>query len=442
MSPTNNSERTIIRPNPGGRRPEPTQGPAPARPTDAPAPISQTVDVPKTGINPLVAAATPLLSLADRLRGSTAQNDVEGLHARVAREVREFEKQALASGCSQDAVRAGRYAICATIDDVVLNTPWGSRSVWAAKSMVGTFHNETSGGERFFDILAHMNKNPGTNADTLELMYLCLSLGFEGRLRIMQRGASEHTRIREGIFRSIRNQRGDIERDLSPRWRGLEAAHRPLSTFIPLWMIAAVAALLMTGMFMSFSYALNLSSDRIYGQLGVLAQSGPVIIERVVEAPPPPPPPPVAPEQYERITTFLAPEIAEGLVEVFQDQNTITVRILNEGMFPSGSSDVAETYIPTLQRVAAAIEDEPGAVLIAGHSDNVPIHTVRFPSNWHLSLARAESVAGVVQAGLSDPTRVTVEGRADSEPVAPNDTAEGRAQNRRIELVLTKSVAG
>ncbi|HET8728232.1 MAG TPA: type IVB secretion system protein IcmH/DotU [Alphaproteobacteria bacterium] len=440
MSQGGDSEKTIIRPNPGGRRPGAPDGAFASGPLPAAA-AGPVVQVPQTGINALVAAATPLLTLAVRLRGSTAQRDVDGLHGRVAREIKAFEQRALAAGCAQDAVRAARYALCAMIDDLVLNTPWGSTSLWAGKSMVGTFHNETSGGERFFDILNHMHKDPGRNDEILELMYLCLSLGFEGRLRVMQRGTSEHARVRDGIFRTIRNQRGDIERELSPRWRGLEAAHRPLSSYVPLWMIAAIALLIMTGTFMGLNYALNVSSDRVFAQLGNLAQSGPVIIERAEAAPPPPPPPVAAPEQLPRIKGFLEDEIAQGLVVVFEDRNTITVRIRNEGMFASGSADVEEQFLPVLRRVAEALDDEPGAIIVAGHSDNVPIRTVRFPSNWHLSLARAEAVMEIVAARLADPTRLTAEGRAEAEPVASNATPEGREQNRRIELILGK-VAG
>src|SRR3546814_16852725 len=90
------------------------------------------------------------------------------------------------------------------------------------------------------------------------------------------------------------------------------------------------------------------SSDLFSSDL--LAQAGPAIIERAVAAPPPPPPPIAAPEQLPRIKGFLEEEIAEGLVVVFEDQNTITVRILNEGMFASGSSEVQDRFLPVLER--------------------------------------------------------------------------------------------
>ena len=75
---------------------------------------------------------------------------------------------------------------------------------------------------------------------------------------------------------------------------------------------------------------------------------------------------------------------------------------------------------------------------VAGHTDSIPIRTIRFPSNWHLSLARAEAVLRILSRQLSDSSRLVADGRADTEPVAPNDTPNGRERNRRIELILLK----
>src|SRR3546814_11733447 len=84
-------------------------------------------------------------------------------------------------------------------------------------------------------------------------------------------------------------------------------------------------------------------------------------------------------------------------------------------MFGSGEADVQSRFLPTLERVGKALRDEPGAVIVAGHSDNVPIRTVRFPSNFHLSLARAEAVRDVIATQMANPGRLTAEGRAVNE---------------------------
>ena len=438
------ADRTIMRPNPGRR--------APARPPQAGSAASAASPPPgraadpeilaaiaQAGLNPLVAAAASLLTLAIRLRSSPAQADVDGLRERVIRELRAFEGGAVASGLPPGTVRAGHYVLCATLDDIVLNTPWGSHSIWPKKGMVSTFHNEVTGGERFFDILQRLHQDPGRNAEVLELMYLCLSLGFEGRLRVLPRGSTELSRLRDGLFRTLRQRRGEFERELSPRWRGIEAAHRPMSSNLPLWVIGVATAAALTFMFMGFSYALNRASDSSYARLSDLPPTGPVSLARTVT---PPPPPVIETTQFERVRKFLEPEIAEGLVVVEDSVQAITVRIRNRGMFSSGSATVEESYRPLLQRVAAALRDESGRVIVAGHTDNVPIRSLRFPSNWHLSVARAEAVRDVVAADGIDPARLTAAGRADGEPIASNDTAEGREANRRIELILMKTGSG
>jgi type VI secretion system protein ImpK len=432
------TEKTIIRPSPGGRRPAPperTVAPESGREASyGPADPTVAAVLARSGLNPLVAAAAVLLGLATRVRGTSTQKDVEGLRDRVVRELKSFEAAASATGLPRELVRTAHYALSATIDDLVLSTPWGSQSSWPKRSMVSTFHNEVVGGERFYEILNHLHKNPGNNADVLELMYVCLALGFQGRLRVTDRGSSEHNRVREGVYRTLRERRGDFERDLSPHWRGIAAVHRPLTSYIPTWVIAVVTAAILTLLFMGFSYALSDASD----SGGLLADLQPVGLVGLFRAEPTPPPPP--PPVQNVFTKFLEPEIKEGLVTVDENAQRILVRISGEGMFASGSDQLDPEFVPIMQRIGKALETQPGNAVITGHTDNVPIKkSLRFPSNYHLSVARAETVKAIVVAELSDPSRVTSEGRGETEPVADNKTTEGKRRNRRIELIVQKS---
>jgi type VI secretion system protein ImpK len=114
------------------------------------------------------------------------------------------------------------------------------------------------------------------------------------------------------------------------------------------------------------------------------------------------------------------------------------VRIAGSGMFGSGSDALEDEFRARMERVAKSLNEEPGRIIIVGHSDNVPIRSSRFPSNMHLSLARAKSVMAEIAAHLDDPSRLSAEGRADTEPIADNATAAGRAKNRRIEVLLVQ----
>lgn len=136
---------------------------------------------------------------------------------------------------------------------------------------------------------------------------------------------------------------------------------------------------------------------------------------------------------------LLQKEIEQGLVSVETGGTKIIVRIREKGSFASGSADLDSGFSDVLERIGQAVVDTPGGVVVAGHTDNIPIHTARFRSNWELSSGRAVSVVHALLDNTEiDPTRVTIEGYADSRPLVPNDTAENRAVNRRVEMVLER----
>lgn len=453
------TDKTVIRPNPGGRRtpgaaPQPATAAQAADPLEIPASAygvppstaqrksqggaQQANKMAMTGMNQLTACATTLFSLISRIRNRAQHMDPDKLRQNVVTEVREFENRALQAGIPAQTVKVARYALCATLDDVVLNTPWGGQSTWGLQSMVGTFHRETVGGDRFYDLLARLEKEPGQNIDMLEFLYMCMSLGFEGRLRVEQGGPEKHLQIRGALARIIRGQRGLLERDLSPNWEGLKKPFKALSAWRLLWITTGVVALILTSQFLVLSYLLSNSTERLVGQLSII-DSGPVAeLQRRAPPPPPPPPAPTVQDQLRKVEGFLQEQIDNGTVEVFQKANTLIVRIAGSGMFGSGSDELQRDFVEPIRQVANSLNDEKGQVIIVGHSDNVPIRSSRFPSNMHLSLARAKSVMNSIARDFDDPSRLSAEGRADKEPIADNATRDGRAKNRRIEVVLVR----
>ena len=194
------------------------------------------------GLNPLVAAAAPLLQLLGRLRNTYSQPDPGDLRERAIQQIRAFEQTARDGGVPIDQLRPAHYALCASLDDVVLNTPWGSSGGWAARSLVSTFHQEVRSGERFFDLLAQLRQNPGMFLPVLELMYLCLSLGFQGRYRLSPRGPGELDRLREDLYTIIARQRQATDPALAPHWQGVQAPYRPARAALPTWVMGAVGA--------------------------------------------------------------------------------------------------------------------------------------------------------------------------------------------------------
>ncbi|WP_372861539.1 flagellar motor protein MotB [Spongiibacter sp.] len=142
----------------------------------------------------------------------------------------------------------------------------------------------------------------------------------------------------------------------------------------------------------------------------------------------------------EKVERYLNVEIKEGLVEVEDDgERVITIRIREMGSFASASADMDSDFLPVINKIATLIQEIGGHVVIAGHSDNLPINTSRFRSNWDLSSARAATVLQriVDRSGLSA-EHFRLAGHADTRPIDNNDTPEGRARNRRVEVILLR----
>ncbi len=429
------NERTIIKPTPGGRaRPQPGGARPITRPLSPPANMLafDFAQLANSSFNVIVGAAAQLLNLGRRLRASVTNRDVPALRTRAVEEIRNFERVIMAAGVAPEQARAAHYALCATLDDIVLNTPWGAYSAWASHSLVSTFHTDITGGERFFDLLTHLHKDPGTNRDVLALMYLCLSIGFEGRLRVMDQGALELSRIRESLYRTLRQVYGDFERELSPHWRGVEARHKPLRSYVALWTIAcaAFAALLLGYLF--FSWLLNAGSDATLAAIAGAPPNGTATLAVVAPAPLPK----VAPAAIDTLRVELSPEIRAGQLDILEHGTQVIVRIHNAGMFASGSATVEDRFTTVLARIGQGVARLNGRVEVIGYTDAQPIHSLRFPSNWELSTARADAVA-ILLEGQIPRAQLSVLGRGQADPIASNDTAAGRDANRRTDLVIS-----
>ncbi len=122
-----------------------------------------------------------------------------------------------------------------------------------------------------------------------------------------------------------------------------------------------------------------------------------------------------------------------------QTGSFIIIRVCDLVLFESGQATVLDAFKPVAARVAATLDKEPGHIKIIGHTDNTAISTVRFPSNFELSVERAKAVAAVLKRGLTDSNRVDLEGKGPDVPIASNATPEGRAKNRRVEIFIERS---
>ncbi|NOZ53863.1 MAG: DotU family type IV/VI secretion system protein [Gammaproteobacteria bacterium] len=282
------ADRTVIRPTPGGQQfhtpPAPTPvAPAPAAPQQPayqPPPAYAQTPVPDTSNNTLVDAAAKILALIGRLKTTAQHNDVNGLHRQVIQEIQLFDANARANGATPEAILAGRYSLCAAIDEAVLNTPWGSNSTWSNQGMLSTFHQEAWGGEKVFQILDRIRQQPAGNIDLLELIDTCISLGFEGKFRVQQNGHVQLDALRDELLNIIRMQKGDYERELSPHWRGLTTRKNTLTRYVPYWVVAALAGALVLSIYIGFNFALHSSAKPLIEDLNEIAPDPDIAIIR------------------------------------------------------------------------------------------------------------------------------------------------------------------
>ena len=414
------SERTVIKPKP--RAPGHTPG-APPPPPSGGGDVNA-VDVGELGLlNPLVSAAGKLLVLIGKLRNLVQPPNVPALRASTADAVNRFDAAARRAGVPNESVLAARYVLCTALDEAVANTPWGVQAGWNKQSLLVQFHNETWGGEKVFQLLAKLAQDVPTHRQLLELIYSVLALGFEGRYRVVDNGRAQLDTVRQRLADLIAKDRPPVEAELSPHWRGQGAGAARLRESLPLWVFAVGFLLLLALVWFGLRLSLNHRSDTTYAAVSGLRAPNIQIA------------PPAAPARAPRLARFLEPEVKQGLVTVTDEADRSVVRLRGDSFFGSGSAEPMAQSMPVLARIGQALAEVKGEVLITGHSDNVPIRSLRFPSNWHLSAARADAVKAALTAQV-DPARMRSDGKADAEPVAQNDTPANRARNRRVDIVL------
>lgn len=257
------TDRTIIIPTPGG-----SPSPAAAMPqAHQAAPDWPLEKVSAQSINPLIGAASTLIAVAIRLRTTMKHDNVPDLHKRLTEEIQAFDRNARNVANPPEAAITARYLLCTFVDEIVLNTPWGSASGWSQHSLLSLFHKETSGGEKCFDVLQGLLEMPGRHLDLLELYYLCLSLGFQGKYRLVQRGHEQLELIRDNLYRTIEQHRPPMERDLSPHWEGSVSKEKSMIHFIPMWVIFCVFLAILITSYSGFRVWLYNSTEPVASEI-------------------------------------------------------------------------------------------------------------------------------------------------------------------------------
>jgi type VI secretion system protein ImpK len=438
-------DRTIMKPRPGGRGPGPPGTPPPATPAVPPAPplpevgagraasaspphegpSSGRAEYVAAGLDPLVAAAAPLLLLAGRLRHTPEAADVAGLRRQLVAEVRQFEERARSLGVAAEQVAAARYALCATLDEAILSTPWGARGEWGTQPLLSIFHRETWGGEKFFQLIERTKSDPRQYAGLLEVLYDCLSLGFAGKYALDPKGALQRDELQHEVYERLRGLGGGAPGPLSQRWEGERDKRNPVLRYVPLWVVAAVGLALLTAAYLYFRFQLGQAADPTYAALANVGVQG-----YAAETPAPAVPPSVT------LKRLLADVEAQGLLTVEEQGARSIVTLAGSDLFAAGSATINPRLDATLDRIGTALDEVPGSVLVVGHSDGQPIRSFRYQNNYELSAARALAVLERLRSKVAVPSRLQSNGVGSTQPrCEPEQTPEDRACNRRVEIV-------
>jgi type VI secretion system protein ImpK len=378
------------------------------------------------GLNPLVEAANPILAVVPQIRHALRHPDPAGLRARVREQLDGFERGAQAAGIADERFLVARYALCVLLDDSAAATPWGRD--WAARGLAAELHPEAGGSEKFFVLLEEMLARRVEYPDLLAFFYVCLALGFEGKYRGGEGGRQALAQIRARVHESLGAQRTAASSELSGRWQGCVTPAQRAPGALGIWATASVCLLALAGMYFGYAISLGALSDPVASRLArlkpaPLAERAATLAAASIK--------PAAPGL---LTRELASEISRGAIAVADSAGATLIVLKTDELFGSGSARLNAELHPLIARIADALNKVPGTIVVTGHTDDVPIRTARFPSNWELSTERARSVAGLMSSHLREPGRLRAEGVADSDPIAPNDTAANRARNRRVAI--------
>jgi type VI secretion system protein ImpK len=228
---------------------------------------------PKSGLNPLADAAGYLFSIMGKLKHIKSYRHLSKLHKELIQEINTFQDAAKSHGYSSEYILVSRYAICATLDDIISNTPWGAQGQWESHTLLAAFNQEAINQERFFVILERLIKDPNLYIDVMEFMYICLSLGFKGHYRATEFNNNQLEQIINALYKRIRAYRGDFSKVLSPFSTKPTTPAKPTAKNMPAWLIILLAASVSLVLFAGIRYMLNVTSNQAFQDLTRMGKS-------------------------------------------------------------------------------------------------------------------------------------------------------------------------
>ncbi|ADU69633.1 type IVB secretion system protein IcmH/DotU [Pantoea sp. At-9b] len=374
--------------------------------------------------NLLLTAAAPILNAVVQIRQAATHDDPAGLRQLLIDEIRQFEQRCKMAGLPFEMIIGARYCLCSLLDEAAAQTPWGTRGVWSGNGMLVTFHNESWGGEKVFQLLSRISQNPQQHFWLLEVIHYCLLLGYEGRYRGSENGQAQCEIIRKRLAHLIAETRPGYSAE-SPQLVEVHPLVSSLSRpMVPLWACVTLAALVACLIYSGLNWRLGNAAEPL--------------LRAIYQTPLPQITPgrrPTSPQALLDLHQRLNDVIAAGQLEVSDGAFGSKVIIPADKLFAADGTVVNQVGRALLAHVASAMKTVKGTVLVSVYTDNSPVDG-RFVSSYEFSFARARAIAQLLNPQLAEGHSVKAEGRGDSNPLLPNDSNENRARNRRVEITL------
>jgi len=375
--------------------------------------------------NPLLVAAAPLLNAIVQIRLAATHDDPAGLRQQLVDEIRQFEARCKQAGLPFDMIIGARYCLCSVLDEAAAQTPWGTRGVWSGNGLLVTFHNESWGGEKVFQLLSRISQTPVQHLWLLEIIHYCLLLGYEGRYRAVEQGRLQRDAIRTRLAQLIADTRGEQPQMPQPQPLSPASQHLLWRPPVPLWASIAVAGFIACLIYSGLNWRLGNAAEPLLRAIWQTPLPGNEI-SRSSSA-----------QALLDLRQRLDDLIAARQLDVADGANGSKVIIAADKLFGPSGSDLLPEGRAIVTRVSAAMDNIKGTVLVSVYTDNRPVRFAHFASNYEYSLAQAHSISALMRQQMLEPGHlIRSEGRGDSNPLLPNDSSENRARNRRVEIIL------
>lgn len=231
---------------------------------------------PQAGLNPIVDAASYLFSVLGKLKHLSSYKQINKLQSELIQEINTFQETIKTLGYNLEFIIVCRYVICALFDDVLSNTSWGMAGQWESYSLLAAFSQDIHHEDKFFSILERAVKDPMQYIDLMELMYICLSMGYKGQYRLTEHNQFQLEQITNSLYKHIRAYRGSFSQGLSPTYTKNQkrSPKKEKSTHSsPIFFIFLVTACIIMAIFVSLGYLMDVISNEAYQNLAQISES-------------------------------------------------------------------------------------------------------------------------------------------------------------------------